>query len=152
MKHLAAVCATCLLAGCSPHQLARGQSQPTSPAPANTSQARGAPIGPPVQFLLAAAANDFHAHRPPYPTRFRGVHVGQIVSPDGTKQYMLCGQFLPEQGKGKAEWTPFATIKTSGYEQWLGVQAASFCQQPSIIWEDQKDLSASLQSQLDSLR
>jgi hypothetical protein len=83
---------------------------------------------------------------------FRDVRVGYIVTPDGTKQYMLCGQFLPERGKGKTEWTPFVTIKTSGYEQWLGVQAASFCQQSSIIWEEQNDLSASLQSQLDSLR
>ena len=132
--------------------LAPGHPQAASPAPVNTSQAQRAPIGPPVQFLLSAAANDFHAHRPPYPTRFRDVRVGHIVTPDGTKQYMLCGQFLPEQGKGKKEWTPFVTIKTSDYEQWLGVQAASFCEQSSIIWEDQKDLSTSLQSQLDSLR
>ena len=151
MKYLAAVCATCLLAGCSPHHAAGSESQANS-APGNTSQAQGAPIGPPLQFLLAAAANDFHAHHPPYPARFRGVRLGHTVTPNGTKQYMLCGQFLPEQGTGKAEWTPFTTIKTSGYEQWLGVQAATFCQQSSIIWENQNDLSASLQSQLDSLR
>ena len=80
------------------------------------------------------------------------MRVGHIVTPDGTKQYMLCGQFLPEQEKGKTEWTPFVTIKTSDYEQWLGVQAASFCEKSSIIWDDQKDLSTSLQSQHDSLR
>jgi hypothetical protein len=105
-----------------------------------------------VQFLLAAAARDFHAHQPPYPARFRDVRVGRTVAPDGTERYMLCGQFLPTEGKGEHEWTPFVTIKTSGYEQLLGAQAASYCEQPSIIWEDREDLSSSLQSLLDSLR
>src|SRR5881396_524140 len=63
---------------------------------------------------------------------------------------MLCGQFLPAQERGKAEWTPFATIKTSGYEQWVGARAAGLCQQSSIIWDEQGDLSSTLQSRLDS--
>jgi hypothetical protein len=65
---------------------------------------------------------------------------------------MLCGQFLPAQDGGKTEWTPFATIKTSGHEQWNGAQAAGFCQTPSVIWDMVGDLSSSLQSRLDSLR
>ena len=65
---------------------------------------------------------------------------------------MLCGQFLPVQGEAKAEWTPFATIKTSGYEQWTGTQAAGFCQGSSIVWDKVGDLSSALQSRLDSLR
>jgi len=74
------------------------------------------------------------------------------MTPRREKQYMLCGQFLPAQAGGKAGWTPFATIKTSGYEQWTGAQAAGFCQDSSIIWDKVGDLSSSLQSQLDSLR
>jgi hypothetical protein len=69
----------------------------------------------------------------------------------GEKQYMLCGQFLPAPTKDKADWMPFVTIKTSGYEQWLGDQAASFRKRPSIIW-DKGDLSSSLQSRFDSLQ
>ena len=65
---------------------------------------------------------------------------------------MLCGEFLPAQEGGKAEWTPFATIKTSGYEQWIGAQAARSCQGSSVIWDKVGDLSSSLQSRLDSLR
>jgi hypothetical protein len=65
---------------------------------------------------------------------------------------MLCSQFLPAQEEGKAEWTPFATIKTSGYEQWLGAQAVRFCQDASVIWDTVNDLSSSLQGCLDSLR
>lgn len=64
---------------------------------------------------------------------------------------MLCGQFLPAPEGGKAEWAPFATIKTSGYEQWIGAQADGFCQGSSVIWE-KGDLSSSLQSRLDALR
>jgi hypothetical protein len=74
------------------------------------------------------------------------------MTPGGEEQYMLCGQFLPAQEGGKAEWTPFATIKTSGYEQWNGAQAAGFCQRSSVIWDKEGDLSSSLQSRLDSLR
>jgi hypothetical protein len=65
---------------------------------------------------------------------------------------MLCGQFLPAQDGGKVEWTPFATIKTSGYEQWIGAQAEGYCQGSSVIWDKVEDLSPSLQSRLDSLR
>jgi hypothetical protein len=66
---------------------------------------------------------------------------------------MLCGQFLPAQEAGTAEWTPFVTLKTSGYEQYIGAQAeASYCQHSSVIWDKAGELSALLQSRLDSLR
>jgi hypothetical protein len=74
------------------------------------------------------------------------------MTPGGEEQYMLCGQFLPAREGGKAEWTPFATIKTSGYEQWIGTQATGFCQGSSVIWGEGDDLSSRLQSRLDSLR
>lgn len=105
-----------------------------------------------VLFLLAAAATDFRAHRPPDPAHFRDVRVGHVMTPGGKAQYLLCGQFLPAEAGGKAVWTPFATIRTSGYEQWIGAQAAGFCQSSAIIWDKVSDLSSSLQSRLDSLR
>jgi hypothetical protein len=74
------------------------------------------------------------------------------MTPDGKKQYLLCGQFLPAQDGSKAEWMPFATIKTSGYEQWIGGQATDHCHGPSFVWDHVGDLSSSLQSRLDSLR
>jgi hypothetical protein len=66
------------------------------------------------------------------------------MTANGVEQYMLCGQFLSANG-GKAEWTPFVTIKTSGYEQWNGAQAEGYCQRSSVIWDDAGDLSSSLQ-------
>src|SRR5262245_4954885 len=144
MRSLAALCAACLLAGCGPDRATRSQPQAASPAPANTA--------PAVKFLLAASAKDFHDHQSQYPARFRDVRVGRCVAPDGTKLYLLRGQFLPKQGPGEPAWTPFVTIKTSPYEQWLGAAAEGYCRQSSIVWDDREDLSSALQSQLDSLR
>lgn len=152
MRYLAVLFATLVLAACSTAPVTRSESQPVSPAQVPAPELQKASIGPVVQFLLTAAATDFHTHRPPDPVRFRDVRIGHVVTPGGEEQYMLCGQFLPAQEGGNAEWTPFATIKTSGYEQLIGAQAASFCQRSSVIWDQEGDLSASLLSRLDSLR
>jgi hypothetical protein len=152
MRYLAVLFATIVLAACSTAPATRSGSQAASPAQVLTPELQKASTDPVVQFLLAAAATDFHAHRPPDPVRFRDVRIGHAMSPSREAQYMLCGQFLPAPEGGKAEWTPFATIKTSGYEQWIGTQAAGFCQRSSVIWDKEGDLSPSLQSRLDSLR
>ena len=152
MRYLAVLFATLILAACSTAPVTRSESQAVSPTHVLTPELQKASIDSVVQFLLTAAATDFHTHRRPDPVRFRDVHIGHVMTPSGEKQYMLCGQFLPAQEEGKAEWMPFATIKTSGYEQWLGAQAAGFCQDSAIIWDKVSDLSSSLQSRLDSLR
>jgi len=123
-----------------------------SPAPSDSSQATEASIDAVVQFLLTSAATDFHTHGPSQPLRFRAVRVGHLKAPDGKMNYMLCGQFARAQDTDKVQWTPFVTIKTSGYEQWLGVQAEAFSKDSSVVWDKVGDLSSSLQSRLDSLR
>src|SRR4029453_14498787 len=120
MRYLAVLFAALVLAACSTVPVTRSGSQAASPAQVLTPELQKASIDPVVQFLLTAAATDFHTHRPPDPVRFRDVRIGHVVTPTGEERYMLCGQFLPAQEGGKAEWTPFATIKTSGYEQWIG--------------------------------
>lgn len=114
-----------------------------SPAPQHV--AIDAPI---VEFLLTSAAADFHAHE--RADRFRDVRVGYVVMRDGEKLYLLCGEFLPAQATGQGEWTPFVTIKTSGYEQYNGARAASRCQRPSFIGNGE-DLSSSLRSRFDAM-
>lgn len=152
MRYLAVLFATLVLAAFSTAPITRTESQAVSPAQVPAPEPQKASIGPVVQFLLTAAATDFHTHRPPDPVRFRGVRIGHVMTTSGEEQYMLCGQFLPAREGGNAEWTPFATIKTSGYEQWIGAQAAGFCESSSVIWDKEGDLSASLQSRLDSLQ
>src|SRR5262245_40206903 len=119
MRYLVASFATFVFVACSTTPANRSQSQAASPGQVLASEGQKAPLDPAVQFLLDAAATDFHTHRPSHSTRFRQVRSGQLKSPDGEKKHMLCGEFLPAQEKGKAEWMPFVTIKTSGYEQWL---------------------------------
>ncbi len=140
MRYLVILFAALVFAACWTTPATRSESGAVSPVDSVT------------QVLLTAAATDFHTHRPPDPVHFRDVRLGFVINQSGEKQYMLCGQFLPAQEGGKAEWTPFVTIKTSGYEQWLGAQATNFCQSSSIVWEGAGDLSSSLQSRLDSLR
>jgi hypothetical protein len=122
----------------------------TAPATRDPSQPRSASLDPAVEFLLTSAATDFHAHPASYPARVRNVRSGYYVNADGTRQYRLCGEFLPAQGGDRAEWTRFVTIKTDPYEQWLGGQAAPYCDSP-VTWHE-GDLSSLLQSRLDSLR
>jgi hypothetical protein len=137
MRYFAVLSATLVFAACSKAPVTRSDSPPVSPAV--------------VEFLLTSAATDFHTHRPPDLGRFRDVRIGHVKTSSGEDQYMLCGHYLPVQEGGIAEGTPFVTIKTSGYEQYIGAAEATYCQRPSLIWDKEGDLSTSLQSRLDSL-
>jgi len=138
MKNLATFLAIAALIGCN------------SAGPGAGGQAKQ-PTHAPVEFLVTTAASDFHNQRPPHPARFREVHIGHVVAPNGTTRYMLCGEYLPASEDDTAEWTPFVTIETDPYEQWLGAQARGYCEQPSIVWLE-GDYSSMLQTRFDSQR
>ena len=123
---------TIVFTACSTTPVSKSQSQAASPGQGLASEEPKPSTDSPMEFLLRSAATDFHAHRPPVVERFRDVRFGHVMTPAGAKQYQLCGEFLPQQREGKAEWTPFATIKTSGFEQYLGVQATSWCSGPRL--------------------
>jgi hypothetical protein len=123
----------------------------TAPAAREQSVLQNASLNPAVDSLLTWAANDFHTHRATYPARLRNLRSGYYVMADGTRQYRLCGEFLPAQGGSTAEWTRFVTITTDPYEQWIGGHAAPYCDDASMTWEG-GDLSSLLQSRLDALR
>jgi len=149
MRYSVALLATFVFVGCSMSSIARGQSLAVGPAQRTVSEGQKSSTTPPVGFLIDSAAADFR--RQSRPARFRHVRVGHILAADAAKQYMLCGEFLPVQGEGNAEWTPFITIKTSGYEQYLGNQAADLCRRSAIVWDRPHDLSSALQSRFDAL-
>jgi len=96
-----------------------------------------------VQFLITSAANDFSNHQPPTPVDFRNVRIGYIKSTNNEKIYTLCGEFLSQENK---EWVEFATIKTSGYEQYIG--KTQYCQDATMVLTD-KNLSVELKNKLD---
>ena len=152
MRYLAALFGTLVLAACSTAPISRNESQTANPTQVPAGAPQKASVDPVVvEFLLTSAATDFHTQSQVDSFRFRNVRLGHVMTSSGAEQYMLCGEFLLGQ-KGDKEWMPFATLKTSGYEQWNGAQAAGFCQRPSVIWDKEGDLSSSLQSRLDSLR
>ncbi|MFT4076606.1 MAG: hypothetical protein QM647_13875 [Asticcacaulis sp.] len=100
-----------------------------------------------TEELLTASASDFQTHAPPKPVDIRNLRLGAIEQGNGD-QYLLCGEFRAGSGTEPSDWTPFATIKTSGYEQWLGDQATTICGRQHITWEQNHDLSADLKEKL----
>jgi len=150
IRVLALLCATLVFAACSEAPVPHSKSGTADSTQSISGDRQKASTDSVVQYLLTSAATDFHAHGPSGPLRFRNVRLGHLLIPSGEVRYGLCGQFLPAQAGDKAEWTPFATIKTSGYEQYVG--RTIFCEDPKLVWDDVGDLSDLLQSRFDSLR
>jgi hypothetical protein len=119
----------------------------TTSAPADTPRAARAAAASPTDFLLDSAAADFRAH-PPRPSAFRNVRYGQSIGADGVVSHRLCGEYQVARTDAAPEWAAFATLKTSGYEQWLGDTA--YCR-GEIQWVP-GDLSAELQRRFDATR
>lgn len=139
-----------LLASCSTTPSDPGTSSQESTA--GQSSASGEELDSVTQSLLGYAASDFGAHSPAV-AQIRNVRVGYVMTAQGKKQYLLCGEFVPAASEREGEWTTFATIKTDPYEQWLGGQAESWCRHAKVNWEESKgDLSSALRSRLDSLK
>src|SRR6185369_7494274 len=114
MRYLLALFTALVFAACGTAPATNNGSPTASPTQVNASEPQKESIDPVVKFLLTSAAGDFHDHGPKGPLHFRNVRVGHLMG-DGKESYRLCGEFLREGDK--AEWTRFATIKTSGYEQ-----------------------------------
>lgn len=96
-----------------------------------------------VRFLIASAANDFRNHQPPTPVDFRNVKIGYIKSTNNEKLFILCGEFLSQENK---EWIEFTTIKTSGYEHYIG--KTQHCQNATMVLTD-NNLSVELKNIFD---
>jgi hypothetical protein len=104
------------------------------------------------QFLITTAASDFHEHGPSHVMRFRDVHLRYLVTSTGERTYILCGQFLADNQEPSAGPTPFVTIKTDPYEQWIGGNATSYCADSMPVTDGADELSSSLQQAFDALR
>ena len=76
MRYLAVLFATLVLAACSTAPVTRRESPAVSPTQVPAPELENASVDSVVQFLLTAAATDFHTHCPPDPVRFRDVRIG----------------------------------------------------------------------------
>ena len=125
-----------MAAGCSSNPVASNPAQ--APAASRDAADRA--------YLLDSAAADFHEHGPAT-SGFRKVRYGVVETAGGGGMAILCGEFqTPEKPE---EWTKFATLRTSKYEQWIGDKG--FCERPAFGW-DADDLSTELQKRLDALK
>ncbi len=85
-----------------------------------------------VKFLLTSASSDFRNHQPPTPIDFRNIKIGYLVAPNMEKTYILCGEFLSKENQ---QWQYFTTLKTSGYEQYIG--DTKYCLDATFILTDE---------------
>lgn len=98
-----------------------------------------------AQTLIAHAAGDFREHMKPVPTDVRRVRLGHLAATDGHARPVLCGEFRTGP---KSPWTPFATIQTDPYEQWVGGSATGYCKPPTFKPAGGPDLSGALKQHL----
>lgn len=141
-----------ILAACDRTPTAHNESQDPKPTTVSVPDSNKASVDSVLKFLLDSAAYDFHTHGPAKPKDFREVRFGHRLTSDGQKQYFISGEFLASADKKPDTWTLFTTVKTSGYEQWIGSQGKAFSQDSSVVWEGRGDLSSALQRQMDVLR
>lgn len=151
MWYLVSSVAALAIAAFSTTAMTHGEIGMTEPARSEEATSQEQSVASAKEFLLASAATDFHANFSVEAIRFHNVRIGHVTTSEGARQYMLCGEFSLAQHSVGAERTPFATIKTSDYEQWIGAQSVGLCQRESLIWDGEDDLSSSLQSRFDTL-
>lgn len=135
---------------CPAHQ--KDNPQPGSNDSTQVTVPEQASLDSAVQLLIGFSANDFFEHQPPVPLDFRDVKFKYLTKSAHEKTYLICGQFLSRDNQNKESWINFATIKTDPYEQWMGSNAASYCQESKEIAYSKTDLSAALKSTFESLQ
>lgn len=99
-----------------------------------------------IEFLIHSAAKDFNDHRPPTAIDVRNVKAGYISS-SKEPMYLICGELL---SKEENTWVQFVTIKTSGYEQYLGDNM--YCQKATFEKTDDGRLSDKIKEKLNALK
>jgi len=126
-------------------------TQSAAPIGTNT---HGTSVAATKEFLLKSATADFHAHPPAKNLHFHNVRLGYVMTSEGKKKYMLCGEFSSNHASVHGERAFFMTIDSpggpNGYDQLLGGKVISLCNDPSVTWSGAGDLSYSLQSRFDS--
>ena len=143
---------TLFLTSCNTGSENKNHSSKGSPDSISLTETQNASLDSIVQFLLDASAKDFYDNQPPTPGSFRNVQVRNLIGPNAENHYMICGQFLAQDKQNNDEWTSFATIKTDPYEQWIGSNALTYCQDSKEISYKISDLSSALKSRFDALQ
>jgi hypothetical protein len=105
-----------------------------------------------VKSIIDISANDFYKNQQPLPTAFRDVQIKYYIKQNKEILYILCGQFTTQNKQKDDEWTHFTTIKNSDYEQWIGPNGLTYCENSKEIPYKKTDLSVELKNKLKSLQ
>jgi len=104
------------------------------------------------QFLLISAATDFIKYQKIVPADFRNLKLGYLGSEEQLKTPILCGEYSIIDSTGNETWYDFATIQTSGYEQYIGNNSILYCQQATFSEYHEDSLSLSLKAAIKRLK
>jgi hypothetical protein len=152
MRLIPLLCSIALFAACNPRLVNRNESHTVGASQEVAARAGDVSVDSIAQLLVGYAATDFRTTGQPPTLRFRNVRIGHITGTNGELRYILCGEFTSNENGNEMQWTPFATIKTDPYEQWLGGHATTFCQESTLDESNTADLTSRLQSEFDSLQ
>ena len=156
MRYFTVLIAALAFMICSPAIARHGEGTTTQSATPIGTNTHGTSVAATKEFLLKSAAADFHAHPPAKTLHFHNVRLGYVMTPEGKKKYMLCGEFSSNPASVHGERSFFMTIDSpggpNGYDQLLGGKVISLCDNPTVTWSGAGDLSYSLQSRFDSTK
>ena len=103
-------------------------------------------------MIIDISAHDFYKNQLPLPTAFRNVQIRYNIKPNKEILYIMCGQFTTQDKQNSDEWTHFTTIKNSDYEQWIGPNGLTYCENSKEIPYSKADLSTELKNKINSLQ
>lgn len=104
-----------------------------------------------VKSIIEISASDFLKNQQPLPVAFRNVQIKYSIKPNKEILYILCGDFTTQGKQKNEEWTHFTTIKNSDYEQWIGPNGLTYCENSKEIIYSKTDLSEELLNRLNSI-
>lgn len=99
-------------------------------------------------FLINSTAQDFYKHRQNEVDGFRNVFLRLYEG----KTYLICGEVLVKNKEQADKWIDFATLKTEGYELWIGGNATTYCNDAKTVASSTGDLASSLNTELKNLQ
>ena len=105
-----------------------------------------------IANIINISASDFQKNQQPLPINFKDVKLRFSIKPNKETLYILCGEFITQDKLKSNEWTHFTTIKNSDYEQWIGPNGLTYCDNSKEILYTKADLSEELLKQLHKIQ
>lgn len=101
-----------------------------------------------VDRIIETSASDFIRNQQPAPVDFKNIRLKYLKKANGEELYILCGQFVTNTHQE----IPFAMIKNSDYEQWVGDNSLTYCQHSEDVAYTKNDLTKLLKDKFMSLK